>query len=398
MEKITPVYILSGFLGSGKTTLLQRLLRFWQDKGLRPAVIMNEIGDVNLDGLLVPGEVPMAEMLGGCICCTIRGDLSVQMAELISAEKPDLVVIEATGAGNPLEIFDAVTEVSLYLKLEIKPMITVVDAAHLAELHDLQKGKTYRLMLEQIRCGSVLILNKIDMIGGGRQREMIDLLSKLNPYAQIVSTVKCEVDIPGLLSGGRSGSGGRDLRLGHEENDYGHGHEHGQVLEPLHEHQHEHKHEHELENKHKHEHKHKNEHRHEHEHQHERKHEREHEFASHDHEHNHDHNHNHDHDHHYPHTSHEHVTVYTHYFNGPVDSEEFERFIAELPREVYRGKGVLTFTDTASRFLFQYAYREADYLKITPQGEVPDVAVFIGEHFDRELIARRLKELERKQA
>lgn len=208
MEKITQVYILSGFLGSGKTTLLQRLLRFWQDKGLRPAVIMNEIGDVNLDGLLVPGEVPMAEMLGGCICCTIRGDLSVQMAELISAEKPDLVVIEATGAGNPLEIFDAVTEVSLYLKLEIKPMITVVDAAHLAELHDLQKGKTYRLMLEQIRCGSVLILNKIDMIGGGRQREMIDLLSKLNPYAQIVSTVKCEVDIPGLLSGGRSGSGG----------------------------------------------------------------------------------------------------------------------------------------------------------------------------------------------
>ncbi|MNW53000.1 hypothetical protein D3C74_305410 [compost metagenome] len=81
-----------------------------------------------------------------------------------------------------------------------------------------------------------------------------------------------------------------------------------------------------------------------------------------------------------------------------MDSEDFERFIAELPREVYRGKGVLRFTDTASRFLFQYAYREADYLKVTPQGNVPDVAVFIGEHFDRNVIAQQLKELERKQA
>lgn len=344
MEKITPVYILSGFLGSGKTTLLQRLLKCWQDKGLRPAVIMNEIGDVNLDGLLVPGEVPMAEMLGGCICCTIRGDLSVQMAELISAEKPDLVVIEATGAGNPLEIFDAVTEVSLYLKLEIKPMITVVDAAHLAELHDSQKGKTYRLMLEQIRCGSVLILNKIDMIGGERQREMTDLLRKLNPYAQIVPAVKCEVDIPSLLSG---------RRLHHELHDPRFEREEGQAN---------------------------------------------HQAGGQAHENEHGHEHDHGDEHHHSHASHEHVTVYTHYFSGPVDSEEFERFIAELPREVYRGKGVLTFTDTVSRFLFQYAYREADYLKITPQGEVPDVAVFIGEHFDRDLIAQRLQELERKHA
>ncbi|MGZ7444514.1 CobW family GTP-binding protein [Paenibacillus sp. TH7-28] len=377
MEKITPVYILSGFLGSGKTTLLQRLLKFWQDKGLRPAVIMNEIGDVNLDGLLVPGEVPMAEMLGGCICCTIRGDLSVQMAELISAEKPDLVVIEATGAGNPLEIFDAVTEVSLYLKLEIKPMITVVDAAHLAELHDSQKGKTYRLMLEQIRCGSVLILNKIDMIGGERQREMTDLLHKLNPYAQIVPAVNCEVDIPGLLSGHRPDPELHEPRFKHEESQ-AHHQAGGKAHENGHEHEHEHAHEHGQsmdEHQREHQHEHMYGHRHEHEHQHE---------------------HTHGHAHEHPHASHEHVTVYTHYFDGPVDSEEFERFIAELPREVYRGKGVLTFTDTASRFLFQYAYREADYLKITPQGEVPDVAVFIGEHFDRALIAQRLHELERK--
>ncbi|MGG6311222.1 CobW family GTP-binding protein [Paenibacillus macerans] len=335
---MTPVYILSGFLGSGKTTLLQRLIRYWQDQGLRPAVIMNEIGDVNLDGLLVSSEVPMAEMLGGCICCTIRGDLSVQMSELIVKERPDLVIIEATGAGNPLEIFDAVTEVSLILKLDIKPMITVVDAAHLADLHHTQKGKTYRLMIEQIRCGSVLVMNKIDLISPDWQQEMTDFLHRTNPYARIVPAVKCEVDLSELLNGAEEhAASGPPVQRGAADN--------GHNGEPDGD-------------------------------------------GCHD-----DHHHGHNH----AHASHEHVTVYTHYFEGPVDSGEFERFIADLPREVYRGKGILRFSDTASRFLFQYAYREADYLKITPQGNVPDVAVFIGEHFDRNRIAAQLKELERKQ-
>ncbi|MGP0583840.1 CobW family GTP-binding protein [Paenibacillus timonensis] len=342
---VTPVYILSGFLGSGKTTMLQRLIRHWMEQGLRPAVIMNEIGEVNLDGLLVSSEVPMAEMLGGCICCTIRGDLSVQMAELIEGEKPDLIVIEATGAGNPMEIFDAVTEVSLYLKLDIKPMVTVVDAAHLADLHASQQGKTYRLMVEQIRCGSVLVLNKIDLLEPDRQREMSEFLRRTNPYAQIIPAVNCDVDLS-LLWKAADVQDNSDPTIQRGAAYIGHNSEADRQ-------------------------------------------------SKHDHD---DHGHGHDHDHVHPHASHEHVTVYTHYFDGPVDSEDFERFIAELPREVYRGKGVLRFTDTASRFLFQYAYREADYLKITPQGNVPDVAVFIGEHFDKHEIAQRLNALERQQS
>ncbi|RUT39730.1 GTP-binding protein [Paenibacillus anaericanus] len=352
MERVTPVYILSGFLGSGKTTLLQRLLSYWKDNGLRPAVIMNELGDINLDGLLVTEEVPMAEMLDGCICCTVRGDLGLQMSELVTQEQPDLVIIEATGAANPMEIFDAVTEVSLYLKLEIKPMITVVDSAYLAELYESQKGKTYRLMLDQIRCGSVLILNKVDRISEEKREEIRELLIKLNPYAEIVDAVKCDVDLGVLLrdklkqhSNGGVSSVKEEYNLedDHEKCDENCKHEHGEGNE----------------------------------------------------------HHEHDKDHHnHPHThvSHNHVTVYSHYFNGPVDSVEFERFIAELPREVYRGKGVLSFSDTASRFLFQYAYREADYLKIAPQGDVPDVAVFIGEHFDQTLLAQRLSDLENKQS
>lgn len=349
MMNSTPVYILSGFLGSGKTTLLQRLLSYWKEQSLRPAVVMNEIGEVNLDGVLVDQEVPMAEMLGGCICCTIRGDLSLQLYELVKQEQPDLVVIEATGAANPMEIFDAVSESSLYLKLDIKPMITVVDAAHLAELYASQQGKTYRLMLEQIRCGTELILNKIDRLEPGKQQEMSELLARLNPFARITPAVKCEVDLPTLLHHGDNkdepeeyearpagnlavaaveadSTGAAEVRASADH--------HEQVPEgskPNHVHSH---------------------------------------------------------------TSHDHVTVYTHYFSGPVDSVQFELFIAELPREIYRGKGILQFSDTSSRFLFQYAYREADYLKITPQGDVPDVAVFIGEHFDRQALAERLKAME----
>ncbi|MNW62798.1 hypothetical protein D3C74_409520 [compost metagenome] len=88
--------------------------------------------------------------------------------------------------------------------------------------------------------------------------------------------------------------------------------------------------------------------------------------------------------------------AYTHYFKRAVNSEEFEQFVRELPRDVYRAKGIVTFSDTSSRFLFQYAYREADFMKITPQGEVPDVAVFIGEHFSSGELRTQLLQLEKR--
>lgn len=331
-----PVYILSGFLGSGKTTLLQRLIQHWKESGLRPAVIMNEIGDVNLDGLLVSAEVPMAEMLGGCICCTIRSDLSDEMANLITTEKPDLIVIEATGAANPLEILDAVTETALYMKLEVKPLITVVDSLHLLELNEAQQGKTFRLMQEQIRCASVLVMNKLDLIEGERVKNLETLLQKWNPYAVRIPSVQCQVNLDELLSIHSN------PRLTREQ----------QAVS-----QHEHHHEH--------------------------------------HDHGHDHEHNHEHDHEHTHESHEHVMVYTHYFEKPVNSELFEKFVKELPRDIYRGKGVLTFSDTSSRYLFQYAYRESDFLRVTPQGNIPDVAVFIGEHFDKNKLAEALMNIEK---
>ncbi|MNZ51611.1 putative metal chaperone YciC [compost metagenome] len=238
-----------------------------------------------------------------------------------------------------MEIFDAVTESSLYMKLDIKPMITVVDAAHLAELYESQQGKTYRLMMDQIRCGSQLILNKMDRIDANKQEEMKELLVKLNPYASVIPAVKCDVDLAQLLDK-QTVRNHQAIQAVHKHHDScGCGKE--GCAEDAHTHSH----------------------------------------AEHE-------------PHEHAHHSHDHVTVFTHYFKGPIDSVQFEQFISELPREIYRGKGILHFSDTASRFLFQYAYREADYLKINPQGDVPDVAVFIGEHFDQAAIADRLKAME----
>jgi G3E family GTPase len=338
MEQVVPVYILSGFLGSGKTTLLQRLLEHWKEQGLRPAVVMNELGEVNLDGLLVEQTVPMAELLGGCICCSIRSDLSTELATLIKKESPDVVVIEATGAANPLEIVDGVTEISLYQKVELKSLITVVDAAHLLELYRKQQGATYRLMQEQIRCASILILNKIDRVSAEEVEEITAVLRKWNPYADIQPAVRCEVDTESLLHSAGGVLTDAQLEevgivLGSSEalrEDASESIDQDQLTTGG------------------------------------------------------------------THASHDHVMAYTHYFKRPVNSEEFEQFVKELPRDVYRAKGIVTFNDTSSRFLFQYAYREADFMKITPQGEVPDVAVFIGEHFSSSELRIRLLEMERR--
>jgi G3E family GTPase len=93
------------------------------------------------------------------------------------------------------------------------------------------------------------------------------------------------------------------------------------------------------------------------------------------------------------HHSHDHVMVYTHYFERAIQSPAFEQLIKELPKEVYRAKGILEFEDKEGRFLFQYAYRQTELIKIVPQGKVPNVAVFIGENFSKEVVKLALDRL-----
>ncbi|MZQ81653.1 GTP-binding protein [Paenibacillus sp. 5J-6] len=338
-QKRVTVYLLSGFLGSGKTTLLTKAIDHFTEAGRKPAVIMNEIGEVNLDGQLVANEVPMSELLGGCICCSSRGDLATALHELVTGEQPDLIFIESTGIANPMEIIDEVTDASLIIPVELKAVITVVDAPQLLELNRTSRGKTYRLMKEQIRCANLLLLNKTDLLTGTALEEVDALVREWNPYATNHFTVFSQIDM-------------RLVEMLEEE-----GREAIHLLDE------QGSHDHEADSRTSHE----------------------------EHEHEHDHAHEHGSHHHH---SHSHVMAYTHFFERAVDSNAFEEFVSKLPQEVYRAKGILSFSDTSSRFLFQYAYREMDFVKITPKGEVPDVAVFIGENFSRNAVRDALLKLE----
>lgn len=335
-ERTVPVYLLSGFLGSGKTTLLKRWLEAAEAAGRKPAVVMNELGEVNLDGIEIGQDVRMAEMLGGCICCTVRGDLGMEMLKLVEEHEPDLLLIESTGAANPLDIIDAVGDASMLKRVALKQVVTVVDAKHLQAQRDKGAGQTFRLMKEQIRCATFMILNKTDLVTDSEADELERLIREWNRYAPIYRTIGSDIDI-GLLErvNGDAATGRPATTDGHEAAcPCGDPHPHSHA---------------------------------EHEHQ------------------------AHGHSHH----SHEHVMAYTRYFERPIDSEAFEEMMSRLPDNVYRAKGILSFTDTSSRFMFQYAYKQLDLMKINPQGEVPDVAVFIGEHFDRtelELLIRQLAE------
>jgi G3E family GTPase len=330
-DKVIPVYVLTGFLGSGKTTLLNRILEDAKCKDLKPAILLNEVGDVNVEGELVGSDIPMAEVLGGCICCTSRGDLGLELVQLAQEHRPDVIWIESTGVAQPLEIMDGITEASLYAKLELKNVITVVDGRHLLDRLRIGSGKTFKLMKEQISAANILVLNKVDLVREDDLVEIQESLTDWNPYARIILTTRSELD-PDLLYAENERIAYMDPQNVEHAN-----------------------------------HKHCN-----------------HELCDHDH----------DHGHHRELAPHDHVNVVTYYFKGSVDSVNFEKFLKQLPDDIYRAKGIVTFVDTASLFLFQYAYKEIDFLRITPQKSVNNVAVFIGEGFSQSELIARLERLE----
>lgn len=314
---LIPVYVLSGFLGSGKTTLLTRMLDFLKGQGQRPAVIMNEAGDVNLDGMLVDNDVPMAELLSGCICCTIREDLSSALLQLVHQEKPDVIVIESTGIANPMELLEGITNASLVVGIELRLVLSVISAPHFLELAHRGRGKTMRLMEEQIRCADVLVLNKTDLLVQEYIREVKDRLQELNARASVLETVRCNLDVGALA--GMTGSWGMVQKTEEQSTDpAAHGHHH--------------------------------------------------------------------------HT-HSHVMAHTHYFDQAIDHRKFEKLFGKLPAEVYRAKGIVRFQQDQQLYLFQYAYKELEIVKINPNQSVQNVAVFIGEHFDKQSVLQAVTQI-----
>lgn len=222
-----PVTVLSGFLGSGKTTLLNHVLA--NRAGLRVAVIVNDMSEVNIDAQLVrAGEAALSrteerlvELTNGCICCTLREDLLVEVARLAREGRFDYLLIESTGIAEPLPVAETFTfpgpdGATLGEIARLDTMVTVVDAynfprdlASLDELRDRdlaagdEDDRTIGdLLIEQVEFADVIVLNKVDLVAAADLDRLEALLRKLNPTARIIRSAFGQVPLDQILNTG----------------------------------------------------------------------------------------------------------------------------------------------------------------------------------------------------
>ncbi|MFN9840808.1 MAG: CobW family GTP-binding protein [Pseudanabaena sp.] len=189
-----PVTIVTGFLGSGKTTLLNQILKNRQD--LKVAVLVNEFGDINIDGqLLIDIEDGMVELSNGCICCTINDGLVDAVYNVLErSERIDYMVIETTGVADPLPI--ALTFLGTELKhlTRLDSILTVIDAETFTPEHFQSEAA-----LSQVEYGDIVLLNKTDLVPEEQVEELEEYLRKKKSKARILRSQYGEVPLPLIL-------------------------------------------------------------------------------------------------------------------------------------------------------------------------------------------------------
>lgn len=222
-----PVTVLSGFLGAGKSTLLNYVLRNRED--LRVAVIVNDMSEINIDGSEVQrnvtlnrAEEKLVEMSNGCICCTLREDLLEEVGKLAREGRFDYLLIESTGIAEPLPVAETFTfrdeqGRSLSDVARLDTLVTVVDGVNF--LLDYQaaeslasRGETLgeederlitELLIEQVEFADVILISKIDLISSSERQELMAILERLNPQAEILPMVMGEIALAKILDTGR---------------------------------------------------------------------------------------------------------------------------------------------------------------------------------------------------
>lgn len=352
------VCLVEGYLGAGKTTLLNKVLS--QPNGHKIAVIVNDIGEINIDARLIEksgGGVTMQDgdlvpLTNGCICCTLSEDLAQQLSDLACTNKYDYIVIEASGICEPMPIAQTITMMSEATKRQGMPeivsldnIVAVVDAARLKD--EFGCGEVLRevpedeedlasLIIQQIEFCDTIILNKTDLVSEEELQQIEAVLRALQTRAKIVRTTYGDVDLAEVLDTGRFNyeevamSAGWIQAIENDDED------------------------------------HHDEHEHEHEH-HDHDHEHEHEHHDHDHEEEHGHGHHHHHHHHGEGELYE-YNIQTFIFEDrrPFNMEKLQMVFMDWPVNVIRTKGYIWFSDNPNdAFILEQAGRQ---VTIQPDG------------------------------
>jgi G3E family GTPase len=187
----TPITLITGPLGSGKTTLLRHILA---TRPAKIAIVMNEFGEIAIDTKVIEGKnVRIAELGGGCVCCSLLGEFEAAVTEIIKKVAPEIIIVETTGLAEPEALVFNIQEALPECRLD--GVISVIDADMLVRFPEL--GHTTRL---QIEGADILLLNKIDLVDAKQTEPLETKLRKINLSAAIVRTKRCRID-PELLFG-----------------------------------------------------------------------------------------------------------------------------------------------------------------------------------------------------
>lgn len=416
-RKEIPVLLLTGYLGSGKTTLLNKILA--NQKGIKFAVIVNDIGEVNIDAALIEqgGVVgkkddSLVALQNGCICCTLKMDLVEQLKEIVDMQKFDYIVIEASGICEPAPIAQTICSIPTlgpqYVKngvLRLDSIVTVVDALRMKDEFaggdDLMKDNIDEedlasLVIQQIEFCNIILLNKAAEVEPKDLDKLKHIIKAIQPKAEIFECNYGDVDLDKIVNTRKfdwetvATSAGWIQEIEAERNEDHH--DHDDHDDDDHDDEHEHHH---------------------------HDHDDEHEHDEHEH-----HHHDHDHHHHHHHDDEGEAEEYgigtfVYYSRKPFDLGLFDDFVArKWPRDVVRAKGICYFADERDMcYVFEQAGKQktvkqaGQWIATMPKDQLDELLareeqlrkewddkvgdrmikiVFIGQHLQKEAICNEL--------